>query len=180
LLIFGNIVVLSGPNDTEGEYIDDEFEWVYLNLDLSYGSGGPGGALGVRYRFLGVAISATGFANDIPNTVPQMGNVNNLQQKTYPSNTVCADFYGYYDLDEVSLFASLGFYASVDSVLRWDMDNKVYYKGDVKSDEGVCFGLGAQMPLTFLNEDNVYLDQLVGGIGFHSKLGIFLRIAYRW
>jgi len=159
---------------------DDDFDWVYLNLDIGYGSGGIGGALGFRYRFLGAAISATGFANDIPNTAPRQINTTNLVEKKYPSNTVCADFYGYYDLEEISLFANIGYYSSIDSVLLFDPDEMLYYKHGVTNQAGICFGFGAQMPLNFLDEENIYLEQLVGGIGYHSKLGIFLRFAYRW
>ena len=182
ILMFGifNSSLLSQTN-LQDENNDEDFEWVYLNLDLSYGSGGPGGALGVRYRFLGVAISATGFANDIPKTVPRIsGNTSDLMEKSYPSNTVCGDVYGYYDLEEISLFANLGFYSSVDSVLLFDSEELIYYKKGAVTNGGVCWGLGAQMPLIFINEDNLYLEQLVGGVGFHSRLGVYVRIAYRW
>jgi len=160
---------------------DEEYDWVYLNLDLGYGSRGIGGALGFRYSFFGLGVSATGFATDIPNTSPYTpSNQANLVEKKYPSNTVCLDFFGYYDLDEVSLFANIGYYASVDSILSWDKQEHVYYRSGGVTQAGLCYGLGAQIPLTFIDESNVRLEQLVGGIGYHSKLGLYIRIAYRW
>ncbi|MFH1049764.1 MAG: hypothetical protein V1779_02400 [bacterium] len=177
-----NSSLLFSQTEVDSEFPDDEeYDWVYLNLDLGYGSSGPGGALGFRYRFLGLGISATGFATDIPKTSPQQsGNQSNLQQKSYPGNTVCGDFFGYYDLEEISLFANIGFYSSIDSVLLWDPEKRLYYRHGVVNQGGICFGFGAQMPLLFLNEDNDYLEQIVGGIGYHSQIGVYLRIAYRW
>lgn len=173
---------LISQTDIDNEFPEDEeIDWIYLNFDISYGSSGPGGALGFRYSYFGFGISATGFASDIPRTSPQQSsNQNDLQEKKYPGNTVCGDFYGYYDLDEFSLFANIGFYSSVDSILLWDSKEKLYYRHGTEITSGICWGFGAQMPLTFLNEDNVYLDQLIGGVGYHSRLGVILRIAYRW
>jgi hypothetical protein len=169
----------------EYEYIN----WKYLNFDLGYGSGGPGGALGFRYWYLGLAIGATGFANDIPLTANisqgQNINISELPSKRYPSNVVCGDLYAYYDFNtdyEMTAFVNVGFYSAIDSVLAYrdESGTTAYYRNGAVTTAGLTFGAGFQAPLTFLNEENRYLDQVIAGIGYHTKLGIYLRIAYRW
>ncbi|MFC2130010.1 hypothetical protein ACFLSQ_01100 [Bacteroidota bacterium] len=167
----------------EDEYEYEEIDWKYLFFDIGYGGSGPGAALGFRYWHLGASIGVTGFANDIPNTsprIPQGVNISELPKKVYPSNSVSGDFWGFYELEKFTLFANLGFFSSIDSVLRYDSENQLYYRDTFKKSSGMTWGFGAQIPLTFIDEENLLLDQLVGGVGYHSQIGIFLRIAYRW
>jgi hypothetical protein len=185
--IIGLIIFWFGIINLIAEEEYEDINWKYLNFDLGYGSSGPGGAFGFRYWYLGTAIGVTGFANDIPLVAQyeQGVNIQELPKKFYPSNVVCADLYGYYDFDtyyEVTAFVNVGFFAAIDSVMAYQdkSGTTAYYPAGVRSTDGMTFGAGVQAPLTFLNEENRYLDQLVAGVGYHSKLGAFLRIAYRW
>jgi len=184
IIIFINFQLYSQvDNDDDFEKID----WKYLFLDLGYGTNGPGGALGFRYWNLGASIGVTGFASDIPQTtVIYPGdniNIGDLPTKKYPSNVVYGDLIAFYDINlDYTIFAGIGFYSAIDSVLAYREIQGInaYYKKGAETHSGITFSIGAQTSLYFLDEENPALDQLVAGVGYHTKLGIFLRLAYRW
>ncbi len=193
VLALALFVLYNANAQDEGDYYNDEYyedeyeeypepDWKYLFLDLGYGGDGPSFAFGFRYWQLGISLGVTGFANDIPDAAarPQGMNTSDLPKENYPSNVVCGDLYGYYDLNKINLFVNLGFYSAIDSVFRYDAERGAYYRDRTESSEGICWGFGAQYPLENLNLDNKHFRQLVAGVGYHSRYGVYIQASYRW
>ena len=192
ILMFSiNSIMIKAQDNSDDEYYDDDeyyedepIDWKYIFFDLSYGGSGPGFGLGFRYWNLGASIGVTGFANDIPLTTHRYQgdnfNIKDFPKKVYPSNLVSGDFYGFYDMEKFTAYVNLGFYSSVDSVLRFRESNTGYYKDGVEKHSGITWGFGVDYPLSGLDEENKAYEQLVVGLGFHSELGVYLKASYRW
>ncbi len=196
VLAFLALVNLSlySQQENEDEYYDDEeeyydeiplpSEWSHLWLDLGYGGSGVSAAIGYRYWFLGASLGVSGFSADIPRTASRYPgdniDITSLPKKKYPSNVVCGDVYGFYDLKKITLYANFGYYSSIDTVLRFNPDNNAYYRDKPETNSGISWGFGAQYPLYLLEADNKIYEQLTLGAGYHSKFGIYLSLDYRW
>lgn len=187
LLIFFVLFTLNVAAQDDEKIDDDQTNWKYIFIDIGYGSRGPGGALGFRYWNIGASVGATGFASDIPKTANIYPgdniNIGDLPTKKYPSNIVFGDFIAFYDINlDYTIFAGIGFYSAIDTILAYREVQGIttYYKKAAETSSGITYNLGIQTSLYFLNEDNYLLDQIVAGLGYHSKLGLFLRISYRW
>jgi hypothetical protein len=170
-------------NINDDYYEDEDYyepNWKNLFFDLGYGSGGVGGALGFRYYFIGVSLGVTGFANNIPDAGYFVPTTEEFEYKNYPSNSVFGDVYYFYDFEDFTLFANVGYFSSVDSVMKYYYEDKAYQKHGIEEDSGLTWGFGVNKSLYFLNEENERFDQLLAGVGYQSEMGIYLQITYRW
>jgi opacity protein-like surface antigen len=153
-----------------------------IHADVGYfGPAGLSAALGFRYWFASFTLGLSGLTSNIPNYSPYGYELGiyphsplpaNYISKNYAALVVTGDFSFYYPvLKKVNVFGTLGFYSQQDSVLAWDITDDVYYFWRNKKTSGFCFGAGAEFD---------YQDNLKLGIGYHTKRGLFARLAYFW
>lgn len=141
----------------------------YLHFDLGYGPANISYGLGFRYWHLGLTIGLTGVASDIPNYSLQPAPSSDRTER-FPTIVVCGDFHFYYDFTpKITGFATLGYYSQSDTILAKSGD--YWYRYEAESSAGLTFGLGAQYALD---------RQIMVGLAYQNKRGIYAQIGYRW
>ncbi len=135
--------------------------------------------IGFRWDFIGLDINLGGFMDNTPNymyATKQYPYPKEFNEYTYARTTLTINASYYYDYEEYSFFASVGYFNQVDTALVRSLDaggtRGVFFprRGNpaIKT-SGICFGLGA----------NYFIDEkYVAGLGYHTKKGVFLQFGY--
>jgi opacity protein-like surface antigen len=172
--------------NSQSDYYDEEEEYEELTLtnrektimmifgELSYGTLGLGVTAGFRYSFVSLSLGFSGFAQSIPNSIhpsiyqpfPKKGN---YQEESYPFVCVYGDAGFYYDIGKFSIFATIGYFSQSDTILAREFDTNYLYKYKVKTESGICFGVGAEY---------LFNPNFIFGVGYHTKKGVFLQLGY--
>lgn len=154
-------------------------------LNLGYGPNGAGFAFGGRYWVFGATLGVTGFSSGIPAYVTDYVQVQSkpkvFELRTYTSTVVCGDLSYYYDIGDFSLFATLGYFSQLDTILEYS--DKGYFAHTPyasKTVSGLTYGLGFQYVLESIAEDYFFFKPLAIGLGYQNKYGGYFQIAYRW
>jgi len=153
-----------------------------LLLDGGYGIDGGSFAFGYRLWNLtasigvaGLAVNTPGFSYDRPGGVSF--NLNEEMPIGYslarvPGNAVFVDA-GYYlsYLQTLNYFVIVGFYAQNNTYLALDNSSGGYYYISTAKTDGLTFGGGMELKCS---------NWVRLALGYHSKRGVFLRMAYTW
>lgn len=153
-----------------------------LLFDGGYGFDGGSFAFGYRFWNITAAIGVAGLAVNIPPystdrppgiTFDPTGNLpTGFSRTRVPGKAVFVDA-GYYlnYLETLNFFVIVGFYAQNNTVLALqNSSGAYYYVATIKSD-GYTLGGGMELKLS---------DWIRFAGGYHSKRGVFLRLAYTW
>jgi len=166
------------------EINDSDENFKMLTFDLGYGARDLSIGAGFRWNYIGLDINLAGFISSTPRYIyPSREFLYPKQSReiNYPSTTVSINGSYYYDINEISLFVTVGYFSQTDSVLVQSFDegitNGVFFARQYPDGpasilkSGICFGLGGQY---FINE------MLGVGIGYHTKKGVYLQLGYYW
>lgn len=156
-------------------------EFKAINLDLGYGSYGLGAAAGFRYSFLSLTVGIAGFANDIPNyaSIPPQGVIITPHQPLptgyvedkYEALMFTVDLAYNYDIEDFTIYGSLGYFTAQDSVLAKNINTNDRYSYKVENSSGISVGLGGYYSLN---------EWICLGLGYNTKRGIFGQFVYTW
>jgi hypothetical protein len=153
-----------------------------LILDGGYGLDGGSFAFGYRFWSLtasigvaGLAVNTPGFSYDRPGgvTFDQTGDMPLGYSRTrVPGNAVFVDA-GYYlsYLQTLNFFVIVGFYAQNNTFLAYQNNSGAYYYISTAKTDGFTFGGGMELKMS---------DWIRTAVGYHTKRGVFLRLAYTW
>ncbi len=149
--------------------------------EVGYGSLKWSGALGFRFWNLGISMGLAGFSASKPRYIYPSKDYPLPKQYEYEEYKftyilVTTELYYFWEIfDDFIITPSLGFYVQQDSVLARSLrDNDyglLYYLGKTENKTGITFGLGI---------DYYYSDDMVVGLGYNYRRGLFARIAYYW
>lgn len=182
LIAFSFNQVVLAQSDTYEPVADKDAVIKAFMLDIGYGGeGGLSAAIGFRYWFASLSVGLSGFAKDIPNYAqydpstginPSQPLPNGYEEERYPAIILTADLGLHYDLNEqIGLFANVGVYSQQDTLIGKNYTNGNRYYWKYYNSSGLAFGGGV---------DYAFAEQLIAGIGYHTKRGVFARISYFW
>jgi outer membrane protein assembly factor BamA len=184
LNIFSSSLQAQDTDENNGGSEEEVVGGISKAVFFDLGFGGPAGlsgGLGFRYSYFSFTLGLSGFANKVP--AYQINNygtgINASQplpvgysQESYSALIVTGDFgFNYEIVPKITAFASIGYYSQQDTILAHDykQDLRYYYKYYTSS--GLCYSIGGEYAIT---------DDINVGIGYHTKRGVFGRIAYTW
>ncbi|MEI6089916.1 MAG: hypothetical protein WCR42_05665 [bacterium] len=153
-----------------------------LLLDGGYGLSGGSFAFGYRFWSLTASIGVAGLAVNVPPfsynrppgvTFDPSGDMPTGYSRTLvPGNAVFVDA-GYYlsYLQTLNYFVIVGFYAQNNTFLAYETSSGSYYYVASAKTDGFTFGGGMELRMS---------DWIRMAVGYHTKRGVFLRLAYTW
>ncbi len=153
-----------------------------LLLDGGYGADAGSFAFGYRFWNItasigvaGLAANIPGFSYDRPPGVsfdPTEDMPLGFSRTRVPGNAVFVDA-GYYlnYLETLNFFVIVGFYAQTNTYLAYENNTGAYYYMSTIKTDGYTFGGGMELKLS---------DWIRFAAGYHTKRGVFLRLAYTW
>lgn len=186
LLIFVIVFVLScsfviTQESKDEDFTDDNSAFKMAFAEIGYGTRELSLGLGFRWNFIGLDLNLAGFIDNTPAYIypsREFPYPKQYNEFTYPRTTVTINASYFYDIDDFSIFATVGYYSQTDTALVRSLDEGntfgVFFarQGNPAIDEsGVCFGLGGEY---FINE------KFAVGVGYHTKKGGFLQFGYYW
>ncbi len=163
------------------EYEDDNTPFKMVFGEIGYGTRELSIGVGFRWNFLSLDLNLGGVVDNTPNYIyPQteFPYPKQFDEYRYPRTTITINASYYYDIDDFSIFATIGYFNQTDSLLVRSLEqgntNGVYFAkqgNPAENSGGVCFGLGGEY---FINE------KFVVGAGYHTKKGAFVQFGYYW
>jgi len=169
--------------DDNGSFVmADEYESFKMVFgEIGYGARNLSLGAGFRWEFIGVDINIAGIISNTPRYIypsKEFPYPKQYNEHSYPRTTVSFNASYFYDIEEFSIFGTVGYYSQTDTLLVRSMDDGntfgYYYAkqgSPAEVSSGICFGIGGQY----------FIDEKFGaGLGYHTKKGFFLHFGYYW